>query len=91
MLLHFRRALENSHAREVVIPPPPPPPVRTTEPVYDVYGGQHYDGRAYNCQSTLKPAKVTVYTDNVNNEYTHIWERPLPQPVSHGIRGNQSV
>ena len=93
VLCLFRRVIENnSQARACMIPPPPPPPVRATEPIYDVYGGQqHYDSRPYNCQSTLKPGKVTVYSDNVNNEYTHIWERPLPQPVNHGLRGNQSV
>ncbi len=71
------------------------PPHHQREPVYDVYGGHQYHVREFmdpaqiDSHNTLKTGKpVTVFTDSINNDYTHIWERPLPPPIAVE---NQSV
>ncbi len=87
-MLHSQQSQQAIHTTTL-------PPHHQREPVYDVYGGHQYHvSREFidpqiDCHNTLKTGKpVTVFTDSINNDYTHIWERPLPHPITVE---NQSV
>ena len=71
--------------RKTNVPPQCPPPM-PTDPVYEVHGHMRPMEMPYHevmdTGSTLSKSDTLRRHMDFRNEYTHIWERPLPLPKS---------